>query len=239
MNPRARRLIAGCAAGCAVALATLGEVVVAQQPAPGGGTTPAWIRARLENRLDPRTRVAVERVIDSAHAAGVPAEPLVVKALEGASKGAQGAVIVRVVRDLAGVLTVARQALGESSLAAELTAGADAIVAGVEPGALARLRRDRAGQPLVVTLGVLTELIARNVPVKVATQNVLALTEAGIADEQLVAFRREVERDIGIGAPPAAAATLRASGLTLNFSRGGVGNPPTGARQAPSPKQKP
>jgi hypothetical protein len=42
-----------------------------------------------------------------------------------------------------------------------------------------------------------------------------------MADEQLVAFRREVERDIGIGAPPAAAAILRA---TPSLSRtGGTG----------------
>ena len=44
---------------------------------------------RLE-RLDPETRALVGTVIDSAHGAGLPSEPLVQRALEGATKGAPG-----------------------------------------------------------------------------------------------------------------------------------------------------
>ena len=197
------------------------------------GDTPAWLRARLDNRLDARTRVAVERVIDSARAAGVPAEPLVDKALEGASKRAPGEAIVRAVRVLAADLAGARQVLGGQSLADELSAGAAALRAGVDGDALRRLRRDRPGQPLVVALGVLTDLIARGVPADDASRSVLALTTAGIADEQLVAFRRDVERDIGIGAPPAAAAVQRGSTLLLNLTGSG------GARGAPEGRRRP
>jgi hypothetical protein len=39
--------------------------------------------ARLDARLDPRTRDAVVTVVDSARAEGIPSEPLVQKALEG------------------------------------------------------------------------------------------------------------------------------------------------------------
>jgi hypothetical protein len=63
----------------------------------------------------------------------------------------------------------------------------------------------------------------QSVPVTSATQSVLELTKAGIADEQLVAFRRDVERDVGMGAAPAAAATLRAGTLQLNLSTQGPG----------------
>jgi hypothetical protein len=111
--------------------------------------------------------------------------------------------------------------LGPGSLTDELTAGASALRSGVEDGALRNLRQERPGQPLVVALGVLTDLVARGVPAPDASRTVLALTRAGIADEQLVAFRRDVERDIGIGAPPAAAATLRAASFSANLAGNG------------------
>jgi hypothetical protein len=193
------------------------EAAIAQAAAPGQAAqppgTPAWLRARLDGRFEGRARVAVGRVIDSALATGVPAEPLVDKALEGASKGAPTEAILRAVRVLAADLAVARQALGPASLASEVSAGAAAVRAGVDDGALRTLRRDRPGQPLVVALGVLTDLIARGVPAEHASRTVLALTRAGMVDEQLVAFRRDVERDIGIGAPPAAAVHVRAGGF--------------------------
>lgn len=205
-------------------LAALGAVpVVAQQP-----VSPASLRAKLEGRLDAKTRAAVEHVIDSAYAQGIPADKLVSKALEGASKGGSPDAIVRAVRALASDLGVARHALGDRSTSDELGAGAMALQAGVDTKALKKLRDDRPGQPLSVALGVLSDLIARGVPVKTATQSVLDLTKAGVADEQLVAFRRDVERDVGMGASPAAAATLHANGLALSTAGGaGTGGKPS------------
>jgi hypothetical protein len=217
-------------------LAAVGAVPVLAQPPVG---TPAWLRARLQGRLDQRALTAVERVIDSAYAEGIPAEPLVDRALEGAAKRAPSDLIVRAVRNLAVDLTTARVALGANSLPSELAAGADALRAGVDAKALQRLRHDRPEQPLAVALGVLSDLIARGVPVGAATQNVLDLTKAGIADEQLVAFRRDVERDVGMGASPASAATLRASALTLNLARDGTVIGPSGAGGAAPRKTRP
>lgn len=205
----------------------------AQQLASG---TPAWLRARLDGRLDGRTRAAVGRVVDSAYAAGIPAEPLVDKALEGASKRASGDAILRAVRQLAADLATARQALGTNSLVGELAGGAAALRAGVDADALHRLRADRPGQPLVVALGVLTDLIARGVPADGAATTMLALSRLGAVDEQLVAFRRDVERDIGLGAPPAAALALRAGGPSFRAARlpsdGAAGLPP-GTKRRP------
>lgn len=185
--------------------ATPGVTPAAPSAAAGVTVTPPWLRARLDARLDARTRAAVERVVDSAYLAGIPAEPLVDKALEGASKRAPGEVIVRAVRTLALALGTARQQLGPQSLPSELTAGAAAVRAGVDAEALRTLRQDRPGQPLTVSLGVLADLVASGVSADAATRTVLSLTKAGLVDEQLVAFRRDVERDIGIGAPPATA----------------------------------
>jgi hypothetical protein len=218
-------------------LAALGAVPTgAQQPA-----TPAWFRARLEGRLDKRALPQVERVIDSAFALGIPAEPLVDRALEGAAKGVPAEAIVRAVRLLAVDLTTARQALGPKSLPAELTAGAYALRAGVDPKSLAKLRQDRPQQPLAVPIGVLYGLIASGVPVNTATKSVLDLAKNGIADEQLVAFRRDVERDVGLGAAPAAATVLHQAeaALSLNFANDGSNGAPTGVGPTRPGKQRP
>ncbi|MGH2830167.1 MAG: hypothetical protein ACRDJM_06765, partial [Actinomycetota bacterium] len=92
--------------------------------------------ARLERRLDPETRAAVNAIIDSARVAGLPVEPLVDRALEGASKHAAPTRIVAAVRMLAAELATARAALGPSSSPAEVDAAASALRAGVRPADL-------------------------------------------------------------------------------------------------------
>jgi hypothetical protein len=191
-----RVLAGGLLAGGLLAAGVPG--VAAAQAQAGG--TPAWLRARLDGRLDPRLRVSVEKVIDSALAAGVPAEPLVDKALEGASKHAPGEAILRAVRTLAGDLARAR---------------------------------------LAGAVGVLTDLVARGVPVNDASGSVLALSRLGLADEQLVAFRRDVERDIGLGAPPGTAALLQTNTFRVNASIGGESGGPVRTRTEGRPRVRP
>jgi hypothetical protein len=233
LTGRATRALLACSA--ALTLAGAPGDLVAQQPATARGPAPAWLRARLEGRLDAASRVAVERVIDSVHARGLPAEPLVDKALEGASKRAPRDAILKALRTMAADLAVARETLGGQSLADELTAGALALRGGIDGEALRRLRQDRPGQPLVVAIGVITDLVAHGVPAPDAARAIMGLTRAGITDEQLVAFRRDVERDIGIGAPPAAAATLRLSSLAAQLDGGAPGS----ANRAPNGRVKP
>ena len=165
--------------------------------------------ARLVGRLDTGTRAAIERLIDSARAAGLPTEPLVDKALEGASKGAPGPRIATVVRALASDLGRARAALGPGASGQDIEAGASALRAGVSPAALRELRRRRDGQRLAITYAVLSELIARGVPVDSAVRAVAGLRGSGAGDAELIAFQRDVERDIAIGAPPATATAVR------------------------------
>jgi len=164
---------------------------------------------RLE-RLDAGTRPLVAALVDSARTAGLPAEPLVQRALQGTIKGAPGDRIVAAVRRLAADLGRARDALGPAASPPELEAGAAALRAGASPAVLVQLRRSRP-QRLTVPLAVLTELVASGVPVDSAAAAVLALA-ATSRDADLVEFRRAVERDIGLGAPPAAAASVRVNG---------------------------
>jgi hypothetical protein len=87
---------------------------------------------RLAGRLDAATREQVVALVDSLNFEGLPTEPIVARALEGASKRADGVVIVRVVRSLATHLRVARQVLGPASSDREIIAGASALKAGIK-----------------------------------------------------------------------------------------------------------
>ena len=173
---------------------------------------------RLE-RLDEATRPIVVALIDSARAVGLPVNPLVERALEGAIKGAPGATIASAVRRLAAELGRARDALGPGASPAELDAGAAALRAGAGPDVLTRLRRARGHRPVTMALAVLTDLVARGVPIDSAAKAVLTLA-AKARDEDLVDFRRAVEHDIAIGAPPAAAASVRVNAAAREMRPG-------------------
>ena len=186
---------------------------------------------RLE-RLDTVTRTAVAALVDSARQSGLPAEALIDRALEGAAKQAPAPRIVAAVTTLLADLRRARAALGAAATAPELEAGASAIHLGVPPTALTRLRAVRPRQPLTIALSVMADLTARGVPADSAAAAVLALA-ASLRDDQFLAFRRNVERDIELGAPPAAAAS---SSVRL-----GAGGLPTtsGGSSSPLPPRRP
>ena len=178
-----------------------------------GACAPAALAAqdaRLDSRLDAHTRDSVVALIDSVRAGGIPGEPLVQKALEGASKHADGARILAAVRTLSRELGDARAALGAASSDAEVVAGAGALHAGIAPAALARMRAARAHGSLTVALAVLADLVARGVPGDTATTVISALTGAGAQDAELLRFQQGVERDIAQGATPSAAIGVRA-----------------------------
>ena len=180
---------------------------------------------RLE-RLDPETRSLVVSVVDSARAAGLPGEPLIQRALEGVTKGAPSPRIVAAVRRLATDLGTARGALGTQATAPELEAGVAALRAGASPQVLTKLR-DARRPPLTMALAVLADLVTSGVPVDSASAVVLALAPRA-RDADLVEFRRAVERDISLGAPPGAAASVRALNTGIRVGAAdGAGAPPS------------
>jgi hypothetical protein len=182
---------------------------------------------RLE-RLDMETRSVVSAAADSARGSGLPVEPLIQRALEGAAKGAAGVRIAAAVRRLAGDLGVARSALGATASTPELEAGVAALRAGATPQVLASLRSVRR-PPLTIVLAVFADLVASGVPPDSATAAVLALAP-NARDADLVEFRRAVERDIALGAPPGAATSVRvnagAADVSSGFSNPGTQPPP-------------
>ena len=167
--------------------------------------------ARLVGRLADPARGQVDEMLDAARAEHLPVEPLVDKALEGVFKGARPELIVNAVRRLLEELRTARVAFGTTATDAEVTAGASALRAGATRTDLAKLHALRPRQPLTVPAGVLADLVAAGVAADKGIAAVLALaSNAGDAD--YIAFRRNVERDIALGASPASsiAARLRA-----------------------------
>lgn len=163
-------------------------------------------------RLDPETRARVVAIVDSARGAGLPSEPIIQRALEGSMKNAAGDRIVAAVRRLAVDLGTARDALGSKATTPELEAGVAALRAGATPATLTRLR-DLRKPPVTMALAVLADLVASGVPADSATAALLVLAPT-VRDADLEEFRRAVERDIALGAPPASATTVRAFGAT-------------------------
>jgi hypothetical protein len=213
---RARRASALLALAASLAATALPARSAAAQP-PAAAGWPA--------RLAAATRAALDAVADSARAGGVPVEPLQAKAQEGVLKGADDGRIVGAVRRLAAELTAARAALGGDASASELVAGASALHAGVPWAALRELAATRAGRrrggTLAMLLVVAGDLVVRGVPPELAAQTLTTLAARGVGEGELVALRREVDRDIqgGIAPPAATAARARALALQLDERR--------------------
>lgn len=168
---------------------------------------------RLSDRLDAATYEQVRRVVDSARARGLPAEPLLNKALEGSLKQAPGTRIVTAVAALASRLETSRAELHPSASEPELVAGANALAVGVAPQTLRRVRHLQGQRSVAVPLGVLAELVARGVPVERASGMVLALLERGASARQLMAMSASVYQDIAAGIPADAAMEVRVRGV--------------------------
>ncbi|HKW46388.1 MAG TPA: hypothetical protein VJN70_03055 [Gemmatimonadaceae bacterium] len=173
-------------------------------------------------RLDSATRVRVSTLVDSAHKARLPTEPLIDKALEGSQRGADGDRIVTAVSGLFAELRTAKSALGTGASTDEINAGANALHAGLPMRNLAQLRSasQHAGRVRVtLPLTVATDLVARGVPVAVASDVILSLAKAGLRDADFTVFQRNVRLDIERGADAATAAQTRARGAVLHGGR--------------------
>ena len=169
--------------------------------------------ARLDGKLDVETQTVVLRTLDSARTRGLPMEPLVDKALEGATKRAAGPRIQAAVSSLLGRLEAARDALSPNPTPRDITAGADALAFGATREALKAMRAIRPNESVAVPLGVLTQLVASGVPVGRATRVVADLLRRGARDEQLIALNDDVRSYVAAGASPEVALDVRMRGL--------------------------
>jgi hypothetical protein len=176
----------------------------------------------LPSQLSATTRATLERLIDSARVAGLPVDPLYSKVREGVFRSAEEARVIAAVQRLGRDLGDARSALGDGAGAEEITAGANALRAGVRPVELSRLRESRgrkADHPLTVALVVLADLATRGVPPALAAASVTELVARNVSDVSLLSFRQGVERDLVGGRSPASALDARTRAMIDDVER--------------------
>lgn len=190
---------------------------------------------RLVGRLDARTREAVVAVVDAARRDGLPTEPIIDKALEGASKQASGAQIVAVVRSLVGDLKRAREALGPTSSVKDVEAGAQALRAGISLRELERLRVARAASPVASALEVMTILTNDGVPADSIAPRVVSLVLAGASADQLYGLRQEIKRYMSGGVAAPTAAALGGQGLEQVLAQQAANSGNSGGPGSPLP----
>jgi len=174
---------------------------------------------RLKTRLPASTVERVDAIVGEARADGLPVEPLVRKALEGASKNAAPDRIVDAVRSLAERLRTADSILEPGATEAELVSAAAALYAGVSPAGLRRVTRETGRGSLGLRLVVLTDLIHLGVVQDTAVNLITDLIAARVADDAYVSLRDQVRDDVRRGAAPGPASELRLRGILS--ARGG------------------
>ena len=177
-----------------------------------GGTVVAGAQdPRTGARLDAASVSAINAMVDSAKAQGIPVGPLHDKVNEGVAAGADGPHIVTAVRILSMDLASAYKALGARATADEIKAAAYAMHAGVPAVELGKLKKQSGlRRSLSLPFTVLADIVSRGVPVRTAANAIRSLVGAGAKDKDINDFQRNVKVDIDQGAPPAAAAETRA-----------------------------
>ena len=176
----------------------------------------------LPAQLSAATRATLERLIDSARVVGLPVDPLYSKVREGVFRSADEARVIAAVQRLGRDLGDSRSALGDSAQPEEITAGANALRAGIRPADLSRLqdaRGRRPDQPLTVALVVLADLATRGVPPAMAAASVNELVARKVSDGSLMSFRQNVERDLVGGRSPASALDARTRSMIDEVER--------------------
>jgi len=172
--------------------------------------------------LDSATQAAVVRELGRARTRGLPVQPLLAKVREGQIKRAAPERIRNAVAALASRLDSARSALGTTSSAAELVAGADAIAAGVDQAGLRLVRTASGARDVSAPLGALAQLVASGVPLRRATQMIVDLVKRDAGPREILAFGIAVESDVGAGVPAEESALFRLRAIESGTTRGGV-----------------
>jgi hypothetical protein len=188
---------------------SVAALLVALSSARGG----AQQEARITSIRDATTRGVVIEQLGLAREHGVPLEPLLVKALEGVAKQASSSAIRAAMDALQKRLRRANELLAPSPTLDELSAGADALYVGVPDKTLKLMRQAAPGRSIVVELGVVTELVARKVPAKKASQMILDLMARGATGAQLTALNNAVQNDVAAGLTPEAALDRHGRGI--------------------------
>lgn len=167
--------------------------------------------------LDSATAAAIAPIVEAARAEKLPVAPLYAKAREGQVQRVPIAKIEVAVRTLADRMRAANEALAPDASEQELHAAADAIKSGVPAETLRAMRKAGGDGSLAVPIGVLTQLIARGVPVERASMEVVALLQKGAVARNFIALEESVRQDVLAGRSPDESLDLRLKGIIPNL----------------------
>jgi len=198
--------------------------VVAQAPPASPGAR----ASAVDTLLDPRTNAALQRLLESAVAAGLPDAPLRNRIRQGAARRISGERVLALVRAHADSMRAARDALGQRASADELDAGAAALHAGATRPMLRQLRATRGEGTATTALVVLTDLLWRGVAPGDAAAAVASIARRS-PDRRLLELQGAVARE---GAP-ASARLLQALVERVAAGEGGAGARPPPRRPEP------
>jgi len=167
--------------------------------------------------LDSATAAAIAPIVERARAEKLPVTALYAKAREGQVQRVPVARIEAAVRTLADRMRTANEALAPDASEQELHAAADAIKSGVGPETLRAMRQAGGDGSLAVPIGVLTQLIARGVPVERASMEVVSLLKKGAVARNFIALEESVRQDVLAGRRPDESLDLRLKGIVPNL----------------------
>ena len=199
------------------------------------------VTARLVGRVPPAVAVAVRALADSAAARGLPADPLVDKAIEGGAKGVSPERVVAAVRLVLGELDAAAAAIRIGRVAIPdgetIEAGAFAIATGMTGPQISQLVQLSATpyRP-AATLRVAGTLTALGVPAQQTVDLVRETIRNGRGGEgaDLLTLPGRVQSQVARGTSPAQAA----AGLTrATAARGAPPGVPKGNKGQGNPRR--
>lgn len=191
------------------------------------------IDERLGSRVSPEIAALVRQLADQAASRGLPADPLIQKAIEGSAKGVPADRVSAALRGVMAQLDVSAAALRTAGLEPPdtilIAAGAFALNAGLGAADVTQLTQDNGSA--AVALRVAGTLAALGVPAAEVVELVTASLQAGHSPADLLALPARVQAEVARGATPAQAAAgmARAAGAP-----GRRGPPPT--RPTPPPR---
>jgi len=169
-------------------------------------------------KLDIKTRGAVELLVDSAVAEGLPTQPLRSIALLGITRKADGKQIIAAVHRKLIALRTARVVLGRVDTL-ELDAASSVLIAGAKPNQLETFKNRPRGRSDLSAFIVWADLIGRGVPGEDASSAIARLWEEGADDATFQSLWNNVQSDILRGLNPGTA--------LQNRIREAPGRPPT------------
>jgi len=185
--------------------------------------------ARLDGRVPPEVRRAIQDIAADAAARGLPTEPLVQKAIEGGAKRVPAERLIAAVRALAARLAEATDAARVGGLATPqadvVEGGADGLSAGLATGQVSELvRASHTPYDAALVLRVAATLAALGVPTTQTVGLIEGMIKDGRSLSDVLALPGEVQAGVAGGATPDQAA----DGIAHGRGNGPPGQQPPG-----------